>query len=349
MLRVTRNALTLLVVGVMLFSSTHVNAKSKYYKVNIDGTHTTWYPGQTSSSYNIWIDEPFAVPDFPSIHQHNPCRYGCVESSKFLTRCSGSGVHIARILPDISEIRREQQQQLLHNAQVELLEAQAALTRQLARNARRPAEPHPNSLAGLEKQRRAAQKRLGSHDALVNALIKSVQLGGMTPEEAIGYYLERTRDDQPLFDSSGSALSYIKGADKRVRFIRSKLEEAGLLPRAIPAKKQRVHGSRRLHYVPPPPGSLSFGERMRRLEAQQAARRSPQLQPTPKPKKKYKNEFDVMVEIVRRGILDPQTALSRFAKIRDARTVSQLREALVRAKLLEAPRTLGNGKFLSLP
>lgn len=200
MLRVTRNVLARLVVGFMLFSYTNADAKSKYYKVNIDGTHTTWYPGSTSSSYNIWIDEPFAVPDFPSIHQHNPCRYGCVESSEFLTRCTGSGIHIGNVPGIINQVfeehKREQERKRLVNAQVELLEAQTALLRQQARANSRPYRPPSEAVQQAARKRLAARYATQSKPTYIkpksrpgiSTIIERVRTGEMTPQEAIALW-----------------------------------------------------------------------------------------------------------------------------------------------------------------
>ena len=55
-------------------------------------------------------------------------------------------------------------------------------------------------------------------------------------------------------------------------------------------------------------------------------------------KPKYRNEFDVMVEIVRLGVLDAKTALSRYAKHRPPQSVARLRDALEKANLLKPPQ-----------
>lgn len=117
-----------LIVGITLFGSTNIDARSRYYRVNVDATHNTWYPGNTSSTYDIRIEEPFAVPRVPEVTTYNPCRYGCIRPDMV---CA-NGRHIARV-PDMFEkyqkLKRQRQQQRLLNAQTELLETQAALAR----------------------------------------------------------------------------------------------------------------------------------------------------------------------------------------------------------------------------
>jgi hypothetical protein len=242
----TRNALVLLVVGITLFAYSNVDAKYYQYRVDV---------GQ--GSYNIGIYDYTVYDPLPALKRelrersrayerglsspasarYNPCLYGrCTNPNMYCI----NGDHFAKI-PDTSKIanriHRERQQRQRHNAEMELLEAQTALTRNLARQARqanrRPSKPHPKRL----EQRTTAN--VGTHDALVNAIIKNVKLGRIKSSEAISYYLERTRDDQPLLDSSGSALSYINGRAARVVFIRNKLEQAGLLSKPTPTKKRR--------------------------------------------------------------------------------------------------------------
>lgn len=65
-----------------------------------------------------------------------------------------------------------------------------------------------------------------------------------------------------------------------------------------------------------------------RAERQSSKKRQPS---TPVKTTKYRDEVDVMVEIVRLGVLDAQTALSRYAKRRTPQEASRLRAALIDA------------------
>ena len=56
-----------------------------------------------------------------------------------------------------------------------------------------------------------------------------------------------------------------------------------------------------------------------------------------------------MVEVVRLGVLDAQTALSRYAKHRPPQSVARLRDALKKANLLNTSQPKSKGHGIRLP
>lgn len=125
MLQVTRNILVVLVVFALVAYS-NVDARSRYYRINVDSNHTTWLPGRIYSTYDIRVEEPPSYPTFTP--RDNPCRYRCIKPDM---HCSG-GIHIARVPNMVEKMNRLQQQRSQNRhltAQTELLEAQTALLR----------------------------------------------------------------------------------------------------------------------------------------------------------------------------------------------------------------------------
>ena len=238
MVRVTRNLLTLLVVGFMLFSYPNADAQYQSYYYSIDVDKYDFWPDRTS--YDIKIRDK---------SRYNPCRYGCIKPDMV---CA-NGIHVPRV-PDMFEkyqtLKQQRQRERLMTAETELLEAQTALARYQLRQAKQANRVQPTP-AQQEAKQRSARKRLVQRAALAQSTDRADQ-AVQAREEA----REETRQWKKYQDELDMWVTFVRtgaiGADtalkryainhptKPVYPLRRRLKEAGLLHKQTNSRLSKV-------------------------------------------------------------------------------------------------------------
>ena len=146
------------------------------------------------------------------------------------------------------------------------------------------------------------------------------------------------------FVSVPGILNYVTQKRRMNRNLRAQTElleaQTALLNYQLQQQQRAERNARRLaRQANRRPRQRVVSDEDRRLAQKRLVKRyTQQHQSTKATKAKYRNEFDVMVEVVRLGVLDAKTAISRYAKHRPPQSVARLRDALEKANLLKPPQ-----------